>query len=328
VSISLSIGVVVIGRNEGERLRRCLESLRAQSMHQLVYVDSGSLDDSVEMATRVGALTLALDMREPFTAARARNAGLSLLLETWPNLQFVQFVDGDCEVAMDWLVRAHAFLGTNEHYAVVCGRRRERFPAGSIYNQMCDLEWATPVGDADACGGDALFRLNCLTAVQGFNPDLIAGEEPELCLRLRRKGWKVYRLDAEMTLHDAAIYTFAQWWQRAKRGGHAYAQVSEIARHARDSLWTKELIRAGVWAVLLPLLTGVAWLIWWPIGALSLACWALQLRRLRMRSPLPGLNAWKHASLLLVAKFAEFSGAVQFYFRRLVGAKPALIEYK
>ena len=101
------VGVVVIGRNEGERLRRCLESVRGAAQ-AIVYVDSGSTDGSVALATGLGATVVALDMRRPFTAARARNEGMRRLQAIAPDLVFVQFVDGDCEMVAGWLPLARA----------------------------------------------------------------------------------------------------------------------------------------------------------------------------------------------------------------------------
>src|SRR5947209_19431049 len=99
------VGVVAVGRNEGERLRRCLASLQGQSA-ALVYVDSGSTDGSVAVARSFGASVVELDTSVPFTAARARNAGFDRLMAEHPDLAYVQFVDGDCEVDPDWVGRA------------------------------------------------------------------------------------------------------------------------------------------------------------------------------------------------------------------------------
>ena len=195
-AIELSnVGVVAIGRNEGERLERCLNSLRGLP---LVYVDSGSSDNSVAFARSVGAQCVELDMTRPFTAARARNTGFRALLERYPDLTWVMFVDGDCEVQPNWLMQALEVAEKDPKIAAVCGRRRERFPSSSLYNEMCDIEWNTPVGDAKACGGDAMMRVSAFREVGGFDAAVIAGEEPELCVRLRRKGWKIRRIDAEM----------------------------------------------------------------------------------------------------------------------------------
>ncbi|MGB0440619.1 MAG: glycosyltransferase family 2 protein, partial [Paracoccaceae bacterium] len=207
------VGAVVIGRNEGQRLIDCLTSMRGQ-VARIVYVDSGSTDGSQDAATALGAEVVGLDTSVPFTAARARNAGLDHLAAQGRVPGLVQFVDGDCVLDPEWITRAGAFLQDHPEVAVVCGRRRERFPEATVFNRLIDAEWDTPIGEAKACGGDALMRFDALRDAGGYDPGLIAGEEPELCVRLRAAGWKVWRLEAEMTLHDAAISRVGQWWSR------------------------------------------------------------------------------------------------------------------
>ncbi len=121
---------------------------------------------------------------------------------------------------------------------------------------MCDDEWNVPVGEAAACGGDALFRRAAIAGVGGYNPDLIAGEEPDLCLRMRQQGWRVRRIDAEMTLHDAAMTHIRQWWRRSERSGHAFAE--HVQRHGAkaDPVWRQQVRSILAWGVALPL---VAW---------------------------------------------------------------------
>ena len=157
-------GMVVIGRNEGERLRRCLESA-GDLARGTVYVDSGSTDGSVGLARSLGADVVELPSDRPFTAALARNAGLERLVAKVPGVVLVQFVDGDCRVAEGWMARAMATLDGRKDVGVVCGRRREAFPDTSIYNRLCDMEWDTPVGEAKACGGDAMMRVEAFRAV-------------------------------------------------------------------------------------------------------------------------------------------------------------------
>ena len=171
-----------------------------------------------------------LDLKRPFTAGRARNEGFATLSAAHPELAFVQFVDGDCEIDPGWLNRGLREMETRSDLAVVCGRRRERDTQASIYNRLCDMEWDTPVGEAGACGGDALFRVQAFRDVGGFRAELVAGEEPELCARLRARGWKVLRIAAEMTRHDAAMTRFGQWWRRNVRAGHAYAECCRLHR--------------------------------------------------------------------------------------------------
>ena len=301
---------VIIGRNEGQRLVDCLTSV-CQQFAQVVYVDSGSTDQSVSAAESAGALVVQLDMTQPFTAARARNAGLEQLCQAQPELTYVQFIDGDCELVSSWPDQAVAFLEQHADVAIVCGRRRERYPDASVYNRLCDIEWDTPVGEAIACGGDALMRIAALQQVSGYNASLIAGEEPEMCHRLRLQGWRIYRLDAEMTLHDAAITRFSQWWKRARRAGYAFAAVSWLHRQSEIKIWQKEVARATVWGLLLPLLTliglfkGSTLFVLLPVLLYGYLFFKLQ----RFAQQTLGADiSRQYAGYMVLIKFAEVSG--------------------
>lgn len=320
------LALVAIGRNEGERLRQCLASAARPGL-TLVYVDSGSTDGSPAMARAMGCAVVDLDLRIPFTAARARNEGLALALQQSPDIEYVQFVDGDCEIVGNWIGLALAFLQARPQAAAVCGRRRERFPGHSVYNQLCDLEWASPIGQTKSCGGDVLMRVQALQAAGGYRNSLIAGEEPELCVRLRAAGWTIWRLDAEMTLHDAAMTRFGQWWLRSKRAGYAYAEGSWLHGAPPERHHVRELRRILFWSLLLP----AALLLLSAIDArlLFLALvYPLQVARIALQSkPLQRLS-WQRALFLTLGKFAEGQGALQFAFN-LLRRKPAtLIEYK
>nr|WP_225777936.1 glycosyltransferase [Pseudomonas sp. Marseille-Q3773] len=321
------LGVVVIGRNEGQRLERCLRSL-AHGAEQVLYVDSGSSDGSPQLARSLGVEVLTLDMGQPFTAARARNEGFAALQRLLPSMRLVQFVDGDCEVDADWLATAQAFLDRHPEVAVVCGRRRERFPQRSVYNLLCDLEWDTPIGEAKACGGDALMRADAFAAVGGFRSGLIAGEEPELCVRLRARGWKVWRLDAEMTLHDAAMTRFSQWWRRSLRAGHAYAEGAYLHGQAPERHWLRESRRAWVWGLGIPLTTLLACLALGGWGLALLLVYPLQAWRLARRGGRSARENWLWAVFLVLGKFPEMLGQLRFLHQQFVAGKPALIEYK
>ncbi len=205
-----NIGVVIIGRNEGERLKTCVRSLSSIEC-QLVYVESDSTDQSVEFVSSQGFDVINLDMSIPFSAGRARNEGYRYLLQKYPLIEFIQFVDGDCEVQPDWIEPACAHLIRYAELAAVCGRCRELYPDATIYNQLCGIEWDTPVGSALATGVNALFRAQALTDVNGFSSQVIAGEEPEMCLRMMHHGWKIERLGVAMVLHDANIKQISQW---------------------------------------------------------------------------------------------------------------------
>lgn len=324
------IGVVVIGRNEGERLRRCLGSLLGRGA-EVVYVDSGSTDGSAAMARSLGVEVIDLDMSVPFTAARGRNTGMERLLQRCPDVDVVQFVDGDCEVAAGWLELAAAELRRRPELGVVCGRRRERFPEQSIYNRLCDLEWDTPIGEARACGGDAMVRTEALQRVGGYDPTLIAGEEPELCFRIRQAGWKVWRLDAEMTLHDAAIHRFKQWWKRAVRAGHAYTEGAWMHGRSAERHFAKNVRSIAFWGVGLPVIVLVlawptrGWSLWLLLGYAVLWVRIARGQRAMGRS---AADSRLYATFTVIGKFAEAWGMVRFLVGRLLKRRSRIIEYK
>lgn len=313
------MGAVIIGRNEGARLVACLASFPAW-VRPLVYVDSGSTDGSVDAARAAGAEVVALDMTRPFTAARARNAGLARLRALGAP-EFVQFVDGDCRIQPGWLETAETFLATRPSVAVVCGRRREIHPEASVWNRLCDAEWDTPPGQAKACGGDALMRVAAVAEVGGYDPGLIAGEEPELCARLRQAGWEVWRIDQEMTLHDAAMTRIGQWWTRTRRSGHAFAEGAALHGAAPERHWVTETRRAVLWGAILPLVAFLG-LVVTPWAGLLLLAYPVQILRLSRRL------GWERAAFLVLGKFPEVQGVLEFHLNRLRRRRARLIEYK
>ncbi|HEX3698272.1 MAG TPA: glycosyltransferase [Polyangia bacterium] len=325
------VGVVAIGRNEGERLRRCLASLVGR-VARVVYVDSGSTDDSVALARAQGADVVCLDQNLSFTAARARNAGIARLRQVAPDLDLIQLVDGDCEIVAGWLEVAQSTLRRDPKLAVVCGRRRERHPEASVYNRLCDLEWNTPIGSADSCGGDAMMRAEALREVNGYQDDLIAGEEPDLCLRLRQRGWKILRVDAEMTLHDADMMRFDQWWQRSVRAGFAFAEGAARHGHEPERHWVRAARSNWFWGVGAPTAAvGMAL----PTLGMSLGLvgggYFLLGRRILRTMRQRGFSrddAALYARYTVLSKLPQGWGQIRYWALRLGGRRAGLIEYK
>lgn len=321
-----SVGVVVIGRNEGNRLNICLRSVLTGAS-SVVYVDSGSTDGSLSLAKKLGVNIVNLDLSIPFTAARARNEGLDYLTKHYPELVYVQFIDGDCELSESWLNFASKFLFENDNVAVVCGRRRERYPDASVYNQLCDIEWNTAIGEAKACGGDALMRIDVLQKVSGFNPAVIAGEEPELCVRIRKEGWKIWRLDKEMTLHDANITRFNQWWKRNVRAGYAYALGAAMHGLAPELHRIRESRRIWLWGACLPTVIIIAG-IFNPILFLFFTLYPIQVMRIKFKNTRIVKHGWLYALFVTIGKFPEMQGQLKYFFNTLMKKQSSIIEYK
>jgi GT2 family glycosyltransferase len=313
-------GAVVIGRNEGDRLRACLASVMPQA-GQTIYVDSGSTDGSITVAAGLGAAVIELDTDTPFTAARARNTGWKRLAASG-DIDFVQFVDGDSTLDPAWIERAVQTLAKQESVAAVCGHVREANPTRNIYHRLAAMEWDTPVGDVAYCGGIALFRLTALAQVDGFRDQLATGEEPELCLRLNAAGWRVIKVDAEMAVHDIDTNTFRQWWRRTRRAGSGFAEVVALHADSPAQLWVRETRSIWIWGCALPL---AALLLAWPTRGISLAVAAafylvLFLKVLRWRRAecnAPFGSAALYAGMCVVAKWPQALGQCMYRCSRL-----------
>jgi GT2 family glycosyltransferase len=323
-------GVVIIGRNEGERLKICIQSVLNQTS-KVVYVDSESTDGSLVYAVECGIHVISLDKNMPFSASRARNEGFAYLAKKYGELGCVQFIDGDCELLDGWLETAEGFLLSNPSWGLVAGRVRERFPEYSIYNLLCDIEWNTVNGEVEACGGIFCIRQTAFSQSGGFNIEVIAGEEPELCFRLREKGWKIFRIERSMVLHDAGISKFTQWWKRAVRSGHAYAQGCFLHHGKAGGYCLRDTARIWFWAFFLPcsilfFSTAVSgkFLLLLILYCIQFVKVALHLKDRAVKLS----HSFIYSGFLVVGKFAQLVGQMIFLFRHIVEKKYEIIEYK
>lgn len=329
-----ALSVVVIGRNEGQRLARCLDSIKSirgiDGEIEILYADSGSTDGSPQLAADAGATVIVLQSDRP-TAALGRNAGW-----TAARSPYILFLDGDTILHPDFARHAFDALTADDTLAAVWGHRREIHPEQSIYNRILDLDWVFAPGCTSYCGGDVLMRRQAISEAGGFDETLIAGEEPELCRRMRAKGYQILHIDTPMTGHDLAITRFRQYWRRALRAGHAYAEVSSRFRHTPDPLWQPQrrqnLLRGGFW--ILSLVVAIAASLLWR-SFLPIALWMGLLLVLSMRSAWHA--RWKSAKPLTLFLYGIHShlqqipiviGQLQFDFNSRQGKRRKLIEYK
>jgi hypothetical protein len=323
----MRLGFVVIGRNEGPRLRRCFESLPGP-IERIVYVDSGSADDSVDVALAHGVRVTRLDPSRPFSPGRARNEGFAELLRRAPDLEAVHFVDGDCELFAGWVKEALSALERRPDAAAVSGRVCERYPDASVYNRLAQIEWTKPAGDVDACAGVAIFRVEPFRLEEGYHPLFISGEEPDLCARLRQRGYRIVRLDVDMAWHDAAMYHIGQWWRRCMRYGYGCAQAS-LCRGDMPSL--RQAMSGVGWGLLLP---GLGLSLAWPTVGLSLLPFALypwlalRIAGHMRQEGFSGADSRLYGLYTLLSKLPQGLGSLRCVASAFIGRKPVLIEYK
>lgn len=331
------IGAVAIGRNEGERLKRCLNSL-TQRVGRVIYVDSGSTDGSAEWARSHGVEVVELDLSTPFTAARARNTGWRAL-ESDPSLEFVQFIDGDCELVGSWTEDAVSIFEARPEAGAVGGVRRELRPDASIYNRLTDIEWIKIPGDDVFFLGDVMVRMEALRRSGGFDDSVLAGEEAEFGVRLKDLGYRLVHIDREMSRHDISMTRFGQWWRRSVRTGHAYLETAAIHGAGPHRHHVGSCLRAVLWgvgwplAMLLVIALGLVLGGWWwaavaipPLAAvLNIAKTAVGRHR---RFGTKASDASIFAVFCFLAKFAHVLGMVEYLKSRWRRSGPRLIEYR
>jgi glycosyltransferase involved in cell wall biosynthesis len=319
--------IVIIGRNEGRRLVRCLDSLKHRAS-RCVYVDSASTDNSVREALARDMEVVQLDMSVPFTAARARNAGYRRIVDAGMSSEYVQFVDGDCQIALGWFRTAQEFLDAHPEVGIVFGMQREFQPGRSVYNMLLDIEWDTPIGDVTSSGGLLFCRRTLFEQLGGFREDLIAGEDPEFCLRARLTGARVWHLPRPMALHDGEMTRFSQWWKRSKRTGYAYAEGFALHGAPPVHHYARELRSVYIWSLFIPaLVVSGATLIspWCLAGVLA---YPLQVARVALRGRRSARVNWLYAFFVVLGKVPELHGILRFNRDRLRRRKKLLIEYK
>lgn len=321
--MNVEVGIVAIGRNEGERLKACLASLPEVPV---VYVDSGSSDGSVGVAQTYGADVVELSRDRPFTAARARREGYERLMATH-NPTFIQFIDGDCLMVEGWLPSAVEAIKSDDDIGIVTGWRRELHPEASLYNDLCQHEWNRPAGDILTCGGDMLVRRSVIEKAGPFDDTVIAAEDDEFCVRVRKSGWKIQRIPLEMTRHDAAMHRFGQWWQRAVRSGHGFAQVG----YMHPPYFARELKRVALYGVFIPIFIVVCLIAAPMVSLLGVFAYLYNYIRTVSGLKVEGLSSYRasrQAVLITLSKLPNAIGFVEFHRRRIFGKKMQIIEYK
>lgn len=318
------VGVVIIGRNEGERLILCLESILKLQV-PCIYVDSQSKDNSVAEAERRGVNTVVLDTSAPINASRARNTGFKALMAGNPDLEFVHFIDADCELYPNWLEHAVNKLNSSKEIAIVCGRLHEKYKYKNAYTRLCDIDWYIKPGEIEACGGIFTMRRAVFNEAQGFDERLIAGADPELCLRVRQAKHKIYCLSVDMGTHDSNMQYFSQYWKRSVKTGYAYISKMNLGGAK------KQVISALVWSIFIPLtITFLSFFINVKFILLFLI-YPLQVLKIYLQSkewPFPIYSRCLYSIFCVIGKFAESVGILKYIINSAAKLEQNVIEYK
>ncbi len=203
------ISFIIIGKNEGWRLEKCLQSIVSIvkqdkiANHEVIYVDSRSTDDSIELAKQYGAKAFLITGE--CNAAIARNVGAK---EAIGDILF--FIDGDMEL----------FPGFLSKVLTQDGRLEYPFLSGIFNDIVHDLDWnylhtsrrhKLQEGDADSVetttGGLFLIEHSLWDKVGGMDTRFKRSQDYDLGLRLSQMGCPLHRKAILLANHYMRQYT-------------------------------------------------------------------------------------------------------------------------
>lgn len=218
-----AVSVVVIGLNEAEHLEKCFQSILSSNYPEagieLIYVDSGSIDQSIAIAYKYTS-SVFIEKDWP-TAARNRNRGL---IECKYNI--IHFIDGDIIIDPDYLHFAVKKLQEGNVHCVF-GRLEEKNEKGIGKILLHDYSIRKP-GLIDAPGAGGTFLKRVLVDVKGWDERIPRGEETELGERLRGAGYKIWFINKKMGTHNQGSINLAKFIKRQINEGFSLGAISKI----------------------------------------------------------------------------------------------------
>lgn len=314
---AVALSIVVIGYNEESTIGACLESAHraataAGIAYELIYVDGGSRDASLDIARAIPEVRV-LGGDRPRRAAENRNLGLRHARGT-----FVQFVDGDMVLDPAWIATARDYLQEHPQVGIVYGRLREANQSRLF--QALQHDWAPVTGEVPFCGGAATHRRDVIEKVGGFPEDVGYGEEPYMCWRIRREqNVKIVQLEAPMALHDLGHRSFKDYWRQHVRNGSAYIEIATRCFRSDDKLWLREVVSIVAWNTVLVLWVVVIAVAPWLWKAVALAVAMLVLSRKAIQGLRAGMRTDVAVVYALHTYFAKLPlgwGVVKWIARR------------
>lgn len=199
----MSLSVVLIARNQERTIGRLIESVLRETadldVREVILADSASSDRTVEIALSYPIAVLGLPEGDWLCPAAGRYAGFAAT-----SGEDVLFLDGDMELCEGWLASALLTLTKAPYVAAVAGRviDSHRGVAELPTDPLSRLTVGDEAGwEVPHPAGAAVYRSAALEEVGCFNPYLRSDEEPELALRLRARGYRIFSLDRPAVMH-------------------------------------------------------------------------------------------------------------------------------
>lgn len=324
------ISVVIIGINVERYIGNCIRAVQNQHYDrdkiQIIYVDGGSSDHSVDIAGSFSQVEIiCLDNPHP-TPGRGRNAGFAVA-----KAPLVQFLDADSYVHPSWMKTAAAHIKDN--VAAVWGGLEERYPEKNIFHVVGNLEWQESARQnyqqggkrlTRYFGGNVLVRADAIAQAGGFDETLVAGEDPDMSYRVRQNGWHILRISDEMVSHDLNMNSWRQYFRRAMRSGYAYAEIGLRYRRHVEKLYFREFLRIILRTILILPLMVLGLFPAVTLFALGMIVFLIfrpfmRIAEYKRSHDISWGRAAAYATHLSLAIFPQFAGILRYFYGRFTG---------
>ena len=212
------ISVIICSCNGARTLRQSLEALQkiVYPKFEVIVVDDGSRDATPVIAGECGVRLI-----------RQANCGLSAARNTgWQAAdgEIVAYLDDDAAPDPHWLQYLASTFMAGAWAGV--GGPNIAFEEDSFIAHCVDHAPGNPthvlLTDREAehlPGCNMAYRKSCLAAVNGFDPQFrIAGDDVDLCWRLRERGWKLGFHPGAMVWHHRRDRVQTYWRQQMNYG--------------------------------------------------------------------------------------------------------------
>jgi glycosyltransferase involved in cell wall biosynthesis len=249
------ISFIVIGKNEGWRLTKCLQSIydtieyNGLKKSEIIYVDSKSSDDSIKRAKAFTTVNI-FEITGECNAAIARNIGAN---EAAGDILF--FTDGDMEINKDFLSKV--IINSNLKYDYVTGHLddylydyNDRFLGKNhrTYGKHLPkkLKWSR------VCGGVFLIKKHLWDQMGGMRTKYKMNEDFDLSIRLKKeKNIAPARVPALIAKHHTVdSKNDRRMWNNLMQGYFLYKALL-LRDHFFNKMARKRTLRANSTVILL-----------------------------------------------------------------------------
>lgn len=254
------VSLVVIGKNEANNLEDTFNAILKMDYPpekiEIIYVDTGSADKSVQIATQYAHRVFVEQSRWP-TSGLARNRGL---IEA--KHEIIHFIDGDISISKDYLKQAVNRILLPEVDAVTgyfVEKRTDKF-----FNRIMDIRRDGINHQERFCestNGGGTYLKSKLLLVNGYDERILKGQESDLGIRYREKGFRILFIDQIQGVHNFDINSVVDFmrfkYYYGKSGGYLLKAKSDVNDYIRSIQKAAQKILISNFFSLFVIITGL-----------------------------------------------------------------------